>query len=68
MVLPLIFASWTYIHDYIDVPKRMDAFETRAKRDSLYYVEIIKDNRMVDSIQSVFLQQDYEAIEKLKNK
>jgi hypothetical protein len=67
MVLPLILASWQYLVNYIDVPGRMDAFEVRAKRDSLYYSKIIKDNRHLDSLQSLFLEQDYVAIDKLKS-
>jgi hypothetical protein len=66
MVLPLVFASWQYVDKYIDVPARMDAFEDRAKRDSIYYSKIIKDNRHLDSIQNLFLESDYTAIEKLK--
>ena len=67
MLLPLVFASWQYLDKYVDVPSRMDAFEARAKRDSLYYSKIIKDNRNADSLQNIYLEQDYTAIEKLKS-
>jgi hypothetical protein len=68
MVLPLVFASWKYIGTYMEVPSRMDAFEARAKRDSIHYSRVIKENRMLDSIQNLYLENDYLEIEKLKKK
>lgn len=35
MVIPLLYATYTYLKSYIDLPKRMDRFEERANRDSI---------------------------------
>lgn len=66
MVVPLIFASWKYFDKYIDVPDRMDAFEARARRDSLNYAKIIKDNHFIDSIQTLYINYMYNEIENEK--
>lgn len=70
MVAPLAFASWKYLGTYINVPDRMDAFEQRAQRDSIFYWKIIQKNIYNDSIQYLYLKEDLDSIvainEKLK--
>ena len=68
MGAPLIFASWQYLGTYIDVPKRMDDFETRAKRDSIHYSRIIKTNDSIDRVQNYYLQQDLDSIYAINKK
>lgn len=66
MFLPLLFASWQYLDQYIDVPERMDAFEERARRDSIKYSKIIQENHVLDSIQSIYINYTYTEIENIK--
>lgn len=42
MVMPLIFASYKYLDSYIDVPDRMDRFESKMRRDSTQYTNKFK--------------------------
>lgn len=44
IVIPLIFALWKYIAVYIHIPDRMDAFEKRARIDSIAISHIIHRN------------------------
>lgn len=68
MAAPLVFGAWKYLGTYIDMPDRMDAWEARARRDSLHYVKIIKDNAIQDSIQTAFLLQDWDSIYEINKK
>jgi len=68
MVTPLIFASWKYLGTYIDVPDRMDAFEARAKRDSVHYAKIIYRSDSADRIHNKWLGQDADSIAKINRR
>lgn len=48
-------AAWDYWNRFYEVPDRMDAWEARAKRDSLHYSKIIKENARLDSMQDADL-------------
>ena len=72
MVIPLVFASWQYLDKYIDVPERMDAFESRAKTDSSIYMQMwYGRNHYQDSINNLhkmYLDQDFDTLRTISRK
>ena len=59
---PLIFGIYKYLAVYIDVPKRQDSFESRAKRDS---VMVMQKFHQIDSAlkqHNKWLMDDYDSL------
>jgi hypothetical protein len=56
--IPLIFASYKYLSDYIDVPKKQ--VELEQKIISLQYQ--MKKSDSLNLVQSEFLRQDYQIL------
>lgn len=57
MVAPLIFAVWKYFGEYINLPDRQRAIEAKIER---------LDKRLRED--SIYLENDYRDIEKLKHR
>lgn len=68
IVVPLVFAAWKYLAIYIYLPDRMDAFEIRAKADSMFIMKVILRHDSIDRVHHLYLEDDYRNIDSIKTK
>lgn len=62
MAAPLLYGIYKYLSVYIDVPDRQDAFESRAKSDSVWVMQKFKQLDSADRQHSKWLMDDYDSL------
>ena len=66
MFTPLVYGTFEYLKNYIDVPDRMNAFEERAKKDSIFVMKLFRNQDSINNSQNYWIYKYYNEIDSLK--